>query len=92
MQDKKRIYFFKIIIEYIQSENIQSQNFKKYSKVRHWKYCKSTLAHISQVLGYFGVAQGKIEECNKRIFFFKVIIQNIQSENIQNRNFENFLR
>ena len=67
--------------------NIQSENFEK---VRHWKYCKSTFAHISQVLGYLGVAQGTIEEYNKRILFFKVIIENIQSENIQSENFEKF--
>ena len=79
MKNKFQIQNFK--------RNIQSENFEK---VRHWKYRKSTFAHISQVLGYLGVAQGTIEEYNKRIFFFKVIIQNIQSENIESENFENF--
>ena len=65
----------------------QIQNFKRNIQSEN---CKSTFAHISQVLGYLGVAQGTIKEYNKRILFFKVIIENIQSENIESENFEKF--
>ena len=34
----ERNFFFKIIIENIQSENIQNQNFENFSKSKFWKF------------------------------------------------------